>query len=103
MYCISDNMDTSVYCTVSRQIQTAVLLFHKPFSGGNTQTFVLESRRTAVAIILPGLTVGRKTVKYFKTLHLVVKAPHRGPVRAAGCLTDELEPHQDGETLRFHR
>lgn len=48
------------------------LLFYTVTSAGNTQTFVLESRYPAVAIILPGLTVGEKTVKYFYTLYFGV-------------------------------
>lgn len=52
----------SVVVAASKQIQKSVLLFYKGISAGNTQTFVLESRYLAAAIILPGLTVGRKTI-----------------------------------------
>lgn len=50
----------------------AVLLFYTQISAGNIWTFVLESCYVAAAIILPGLTVRKKTVKYFQTFYLGV-------------------------------
>lgn len=42
-----------------------VLLTFTQTSAGSAQAFVLESRSSAAAIILPGLTFHEKTDKYF--------------------------------------
>lgn len=45
-----------------------MLLFSIWTSAGSDQTFVLESRSSAVAIIIPGLTSEIRRFNYFSTL-----------------------------------